>query len=135
MSSPSAQTYYGINIAWGLGQTTYSVTNATGIFNSSDHTETAEEATVRDQRGNVVEATFYNPTGEATIEYIASDNAAAAGTAAITYPNQGTKVTVTADSADPINGTNWLVRNAVIRRINTDATKVTLSVIRYLAIS
>jgi hypothetical protein len=133
--SLSAQSYYGLNIAWGLGQTTYTVTNATGIFQSSDHTETAEEATVRDQRGNVVESAFFNPTGEATIEYIASDNGAAAGTAAITYPNQGTKVTIGSDATDPIAGTSWLVRNAVIRRINTDASKVTLSVVRYLAIS
>lgn len=131
----SAQTYYGLNVAWGLGQTAYTVTNATGIFQSSDHTETAEEATVRDQRGNVVEVSFFNPTGESTIEFIASDAGAAAGTAVISYPNQGTKVTVTADAADPITGTNWLVRNAVTRRINTDATKVTLSVIRYLGIT
>ena len=136
MALPSAQTFYGINIAWALGVSPYTVTNAPNcIFNSSDHTETADEATVRDQRGNIVEGTFYNPTGEATIEYIAADSGAAAGNAVINYPNQGTAVTIGADAADPIAGTTWKVRNAVIRRINTDATKVTLSVIRWLAIS
>ena len=103
----NAQVYYGLNIAWGLGNTAVTITNASGIYQSVEHDLKLDENEVRDQRGNVVAWTGYNPVEQATIEYYVSDlGAAASGSAAITLgtsvPDRGTKVSI--NSSGPISG-------------------------------
>lgn len=131
----NAQNYYGLNLAWGLGATAYAISGVTGIYQSSDHELKLDELEIRDQRGNVVSWVGYNPTETATLEYIATDNGASSGSAAITYPNQGSKVTIGADAGDPISGSGWIIQSATIKKANTDACKITLKAVRYLAIS
>lgn len=131
----TAQTYYGLNIAWGLGSTAYSIAGVTGQYQSSDHELKLDELEVRDQRGNVVSWTGYNPMSTVTLEWVASDTASAAGNAGITYPTQGSKVSIGADAGDPISGSGWIVQSIVIKRANTDACKLTAKAVRYLAIT
>jgi len=129
----TSQVYYGIDISWGLGGTTYAITNVSGIYQSSDHELKLDEAEIRDQRGNVVSWVGYNPTEAATLEYIASDASAASGSATVTYPDRGSKVSITADGA--ISGSGWIVQSDVIKRVKDDVCKVTLKCIRYAGIS
>lgn len=129
----NAQTYYGLDIAWGLGATAVTIPNVNGIYQSIDHELKLDENELRDQRGNVVAWVGYNPTETATLEYIATDALVASGSAAVTYPDRGTKVSIAADGA--ISGSGWIVQSDVIKRTNTDAMKVTLKCIRYLGIS
>ena len=129
----TAQSYYGLDIAWGLGAITMSISGVTGIYQSSDHELKLDETEIRDQRGNVVTWVGYNPSETSTLEYIASDASAAAGSAVITYPDRGSKISITGDG--PISGSGWIVQSDVIKRSNTDAVKVTLKCVRYLAIT
>ena len=131
----AAQVYYGLNVAWGLGATAYSISGVTGAYQSSDHELKLDEMEVRDQRGNVVSWIGYNPVETCTLEWVATDANAAAGNAGITYPTQGAKITIGADSGDPISGSGWIIQSIVIKKANTDACKLTLKGIRYLAIS
>jgi hypothetical protein len=128
-----AQTYYGLDIAWGLGSSAVTITGVTGIYQSTDHELKLDENEIRDQRGNVVAWVGYNPTETATLEYVATDASPASGSATITYPDRGTKISIAADGA--ISGSGWIVQSDVIKRTNTDACKVTLKCIRYLAIA
>ena len=129
----AAQTFYGLNIAWGLGATAVTVTSASGIFNSSEYNAKLDETEVKDQRGNVVTWVGYNPTEAATLEYFATDAGTVSGSAAITYPDRGAKISITADGA--ISGSGWIIQDVMARRTNTDAAKVTLKAVRYPAIS
>ena len=122
----------GVNLRWGLGSSSITVTGATGTFQSIDYDENVEKNELRDQRGTVAAVVFYNPTATATIEYIVSDGSSVNGTATITKPDQGTNVTVTSAAGDSVAGTNWLVESTTQKEMNTDAVKVTLKLIRYL---
>jgi hypothetical protein len=124
-----------LNISWGLGQTAYSISGVSGAYQSSDHELKLDELEVKDQRGNVVSWVGYNPMETATLEWVATDTASAAGNAAITYPTQGSKITIGADATDPISGSGWIVQSIVVKKANTDACKLTAKAVRYLAIS
>ena len=134
----NAQTYQGLNLFWGLGHTTFSVSNALGIFQSNEVDNKLDEVETRDQRGNVVTWTGYNPTQEAMVEYYIGDNTSnASGSAAITLgtsvPDRGSLVTIT--TADSIaSGSNWIVKDALVRETNTDNAKCTLKLTRYPAV-
>ena len=125
----------GVNLRWGLGSSTVTVTGASGSFQSIDYDENVEKNEIRNQSGSVAAVIFYNPTATATIEYVVSDGNAVNGSATITKPDQGTNVTVTAASGDNVASTNWLVENTSQKEMNTDAVKVTLKLIRYLNIA
>ena len=131
------QVYYGLNIAWGLGQTAFSASNCIGIPQSVEHDNKLDEWEGRDQRGNVVSWAGYNPTEGLTFEYYVSDNNTASGSAAVTMgtsvPNQGAKITVT--SGFPVAGSSWIVQDAMIRATNTEAVKATVKCIRYPGIA
>lgn len=131
----SAQVYQGLNISWGLGPTDYTISGVSGLFQTSDVEMKYDEAEIRDQRGNVTAWVGYNPSDTATLEWIAKDTGSASGNAVSTYPTQGTKITVGADGADPISGSNWIVQGVSIRRTNTDAAKISAKVIRYKGIA
>ena len=134
----NAQVYYGLNIAWGLGNTSVTMSNASGIFQSIEHDLKLDENEVRDQRGNVVAWTGYNPTEEATFEYYISDFASAASgssaeTLGTSVPDRGTKVSVT--STQLVSGSSWIIKDTLLRHTNTEAVKVTLKATRYPAIT
>ena len=131
----AAQNYYGLNIAWGLGTTAYSISGVTGQYQSSDREYKVDEQEVRDQRGNVVAWVGYNPMESCTLEYVSSDVGSAYGTASITIPTVGTKIAIGADTQDPISGSSWLVQSVATKRANTDAVKNTIKAVRYLAIT
>lgn len=131
----ASQYFYGLNINWGLGATDYTISGVTGIYQSSDHELKVDESEIRDQRGNVVAWVGYNPVETVTLEYVAKDSGSASGSAGITYPTQGSKISIGADATDPVSGSGWIIQSAVIKKANTDACKVTLKGIRYLAIS
>jgi len=121
-----------------LGNTTFTVTNATGIFQSVEHDLKLDENEVRDQRGNVVAWTGYNPSETVMIEYYVSDNGSAASGSApqvlsTNIPDRGAKVTIS--SVGPVSGSSWIVQDSLIRSTNTEAVKVTLKGVRYPAIS
>lgn len=130
----AAQSYQGLNISWGLGANDLVITGVGMVVQSNDTEIKYDEMEVRDQRGNVVAWVGYNPTDSATMEYVVTASGAAAGTAAISYPSQGSKITVGGNSDEPISGSNWIVQSVTLRRSNTDATKVSLKMIRYKGI-
>lgn len=130
-----AQTYQGINISWGLGATDYTISGVGALFQTSDTELKYDELELRDQRGNVQAWVGYNPVDSGTVEYVVTASGAAAGTAAMTYPTQGTKIQIGASADEPISGSNWIVQTVTVRKSNTDAAKVTLKVIRYKGIA
>lgn len=128
----TTDTFYGLNIAWGLGAN-FSASNAVGLFQSAEHDSKLDEWEGRDQRGNVVSWAGYNPMETATFEYYVSDASTASGSAVPTFntnvPQQGSKITIT--SGFPINGASWIVQDSLIRATNTEAVKVTIKAVRY----
>ena len=135
----NSQVYYGLNIAWGLGPTTVTITNASGLYQSLEHDLKLDENEIRDQRGNVIVWTGYNPVEELTAEFYVSDlTAASSGSSAITLntsvPDRGQLVSITtADST--ASGSNWIVIDSLIRSTNTEAVKATVKLKRYPAIT
>jgi len=133
----NTQVFYGVNLGWGLGQSTFAITNAVGVYQSVEHDLKCDENETRDQRGNVVTWTAYNPTETVMIEYYLSDASAASGSAApglnTNVPDRGSKVTIT--SVGPISGSGWIVQDSLIRETSTDNMKCTLKAIRFPAIS
>ena len=122
----------GVNLRWGLGATTITVSNCSGSFQSIDYDENVEKSELRNQTGSVNAVIFYNPTATATIEYICSDSTAVNGSAVIYKPDQGTLVSVVTAGNDNAAGTNWLVESTTQKEMNTDAVKVTIKLVRYL---
>lgn len=129
----NAQTYYGLDIFWGLGPTQIVIPGVTGIYQSADYEAKLDELEIKDQRGNVVSWVGYNPTETIQLEYFASDVATASGSATITYPDRGSKISITTDTT--ASGSGWIVQSDVIKRTNTDALKITLKCTRYPSIS
>lgn len=133
----TGQTFYGINIAWGLGSGSMSATNCTGIFQSVEHDNKIDIWEGRDQRGNVVAWGGYNPTETCVIEYFVSDASAASGSASPTFGTnvcqQAAKITIGAGF--PVSGTSWIIDDVLIRATNTDAMKITLKGTRYPGIA
>jgi len=128
-----AQSYLGTAISWGLGATTMTIAGVNmGFVQTNDDELGLDTFEVRDQRGNVAAWVGYNPHDQATVEYIvATSGSYDSGAASITYPTQGTMITVGADSTDPVSGSNWIVQTVTLRKANTDAAKVQLKLIRY----
>lgn len=130
---PAALTEYGINLFWGLGPTTITVTNATGIYQSFDYNPKIDKQEVRDQRGTIATINYYNPYEEASVVYYASDANSASGSAVPTWPDRGTAVSIVASTA--LSGSGWKVDDISLSATNTDALKVTVKASRYLNIA
>jgi len=132
------QNYQGLAVSWGLGATTITVGGVNcGLGQSSDTEMKTEVAVAKDQRGTTVQRTNFDPTDTATMEFVfAIAGSYDIGTASITYPTQGTLVTVVAgDTNDPLTGTNWIVDTVSVKATNTDAKKVALKLTRYAGIT
>jgi hypothetical protein len=133
----SPQTYLGTAISWALGTLNITVGGVNpGFFQTADNEMGVDAFTARDQRGNVAQWTGYNPNDQATCEYVfATSGSYDSGTAALTYPTQGTMVTVGADASDPLSGSNWIVESVTIREANTDAKKCQLKLHRWQGVT
>jgi hypothetical protein len=125
----ATQVFHGVNTHWGLGTTTVTVTNATGIYQSADYEAGMDESEARDQRGNAIGTAQYNYVESLTIEYLASDAQTASGSALIAKPDPGTLLTVVADNV--ISGSGWITKGTSTRQTNTAATVVSVKANRY----
>lgn len=124
-----SNTYLGVGINFGVPGTT--ITGAaigTFTLQGYDHSKTRDKETVRDGSGTEVQATLYNPTEEATFEYVISAASAAAAITATTIPDPGAIVAVINSTDDAgIAGTTWFVWNdPVLTASNTKAKMVKL---------
>lgn len=129
------QTFQGVSLAWGLGGTDYTIASVAALFQSADTDIKYDELEIRNQRGSVVTWVGYNPSDSATLEYVITGSGSGSGSATISHPTQGAKISIGAATDDPISGSNWIVQGVTVRRTNTDAAKVSLKVIRYQLIT
>lgn len=132
-----AQSFLGTSISWGLGALTITVAGVNMGFTQTADTELGLDTfQARDQRGNVQSWAGYNPNDQSTVEYIfATSGSYDSGTASVTYPTQGTMITVGADSTDPLSGSNWIVETVTVRAANTDAKKAQLKLHRWQGVT
>lgn len=128
--STATATFYGINFHFGLGPTTVTVTNATGVYQSARYSTPMDKLETRDQRGQFIAVQYTNPIEKLTLEYLASDANTASGSAAITFPLAGTNVTITSDG--PFTGANWKVDAPDLNETNTANSSITLNMTRYV---
>jgi len=133
----TSQVYYGLNVHWGVGRGSFG--GVTGILQSGEANLKLDEWQGRDQRGNVVAYAGYNPTQTLTLVYYSTDANAAAGNASVSasYPDRGTKITVTSsETGNPFpTGTGYIVQDVLARETNTDATQITLKAISFPGIT
>lgn len=132
-----ANIYKGIGIHWGVGSTTYTLTN--GKLQTRDHTKKSEMETVKDADGVTVQKTFYDPSEEATLEVVITGSA---GTGNVTpvLPACGDIVTLTDTTYLAISGsatgTNvWMVDDVSTKSSNTSAMRATFKLTRYMGIT
>ena len=131
----NSQVYHGLNIHWGISS---SFSGVTGIAQTLDGNFKMDAWTGRNQAGTEVAFVGFNPTAEATFEYIVTDTQTAAGNAVVSgsYPERGTIVTVTGETTtNPFYLTNWIVLGYNIHEVNTNATKVILKTVAFSGIT
>ena len=130
-----AQQYWGVSINWGLGPTAMTILSVGMLVQTNDDELSYDKWEGRDQRGGVVAVAFYNPHDTATVEWISTTSGSYdSGDASITYPTQGSMITIGAESSDPVSGSNWLVDSIMVRKSNTDACKIQLKITRYAGV-
>ena len=132
-----AQSFLGTAISWAIGTLNVTVAGVNlGLTQTADNELGLDTFQARDQRGNVASWVGYNPNDQATVEYLfATSGSYDSGTASLTYPTQGTMITVGADAVDPLSGSNWIVETVTIRAANTDAKKCQLKLHRWQGIT
>ena len=124
--------YHGIAVNFRVASAIGSVV---GVFQSRDHSYEADNEMIKSGLGDTVEKTFYDLRETATFEYVASAAGGPTGAAAVTVPTVGDTMTVTDSVYAAIAGTTWLVDNVDVKGSNTTATRVTVKVARYPAIT
>lgn len=122
-----ATTYRGVGVCWGVGTT--AVSTVTGALQTRDHTLRADMDETRNGEGVVVQKTYYNPTEEASFEFVASGTNG--GTVTPTLPAIGSLLTVTDTVYTPISGSAWLVDEVSTAGSNTSAVRITLRMTKY----
>src|SRR3982751_6340745 len=103
-------TYLGVGVNFGVSGTTITI-SAVGTFKlqSIDHNKKAKVEDVADGDGATVQRTVYDPSDEATFEYVVSADTTAHAVSASTLPAIGALGSV-GDTADAtIAKTNWIV--------------------------
>lgn len=130
-----ANVFLGVGVNFGLAGTTAITGTGIGTFKlqSQDHKKSAEKEVIKDGDGIDVQATIYNPTEEATFEYVVSGATGAAAITSTLIPAVGAIVTVAnAAQYTPIASTSWFVwEDPIIKFSNTSAAKVTLNLKRW----
>lgn len=131
--SLSQQIYNGaINLRWGLGATTVTVTGCTGTFSKLTSKLSAEVFELRDQRNSVISRVDNNPIYKGTITFWASDATTPnAGNAAIVMPNPGTLLTVVTATGSPLGAIKWIADDMDSDEEFSKAAECTLNVTGY----
>ena len=127
-----ANIYKGVGVHWGVvssGATAF----GTMKLQTRDHTLRSEMETVRNADGVTEAKVYYDPTQEATFEYIPSG--ASGGAITPTLPAIGDVVTVTDSVYTQVAATNWLVDDVSTRSSNTGVMRVTVRMSRYPSIT
>lgn len=123
-------------MSFGVAGTTGITGTGIGTFKlqTQKHSKSREKDVVKDADGTDVQATLYNPTQEATFDYVVAAANQAAVPAATIIPEPGALVTVANAAQYPaIADTTWFVWNdPEISFSNTTAAKVTLHLKRWL---
>jgi hypothetical protein len=125
----STEIFNGVNLHWGLGSTTVTVTNAIGIYQDAGYNKKIEKNESRNQRGAFNGNTYFNDTEHLTLTWLASDANPASGSAAISSPGLGTSISITSDM--PFSGSGWKVDDISAHATNTGNTTVTGQFTRY----
>lgn len=121
--------YNGTAINFGVAGLAMSGTGVgTFILQDNDHQMKRDLDSVRDATGAEVQHTWYNPTQEATFTYIPSGTGLANAITETTLPDIGTIVTISACTSYPaLVATNWEVTDSKLKRTNTKAAAITLT--------
>jgi hypothetical protein len=123
--------YHGLNIRWGINETTSSQFNASSVILSIDAERKQDENEVKNQYGSTTAWVGFDLKKEGTFEYVASDGGGTPnGNATVTQPTQGDFITVVSDE-DNFSGSKWVVKNVTEKALNNDATKVTVRATLY----
>ncbi len=127
--------FLGVGVNFGVAGTTAITGTGIGTFKlqSQEHKKSAEKEIVKDANGISVQATIFDPTQEATFEYVISGAAAADAITASVIPEIGILVTVTnAIQYTPIAATTWFVwEDPICKGSNVTAMRVTLHLKRW----
>lgn len=123
-----ANIYKGVGCHWGVSSSG-AVAFGTMKLQTRDHSLKREMESVRDATGVTVAKIYYDPTQEATFEYIPS--AASGGTVTPTLPAIGDIVTVTDSVYTQVAATNWLVEDVSTKSSNTGVMRVTVRMVNY----
>lgn len=130
-----ANVFLGVGVNFGLAGTTAITGSGIGNFKlqTQEHKKTAEKEVIKDGDGISVQATIFDPSEEATFEYVVSDTTGALAITATTIPGIGTIATVVNATQYPgIADTHWVVwEDPVIKFSNTSAARVTLHLKRW----
>jgi len=124
--------YKGVGCHWGVGSTTAVVAFGTFKLQTRDYTRKSEMETIRDYEGTTVSKIYYDPTEEATFEYVVT--AASGGVAAPTLPAIGDVITVV-DTVSGVGGTSWLCDDVSTKSSNTSCMRVTVKMTKYPSIT
>lgn len=131
-----ANKFLGVGVNFGVAGTTGITGTGIGTFTlqTQKHSKSREKDVVKNAEGTDVQATLFNPTEEATFEYVITATTTAGAVSATKIPEPGTIVTVVNPSQyAELAGTTWFVWNdAEVSFSNTGAAKVTLHLKRWL---
>lgn len=127
-----ANIYKGVGCHWGVTSST-ATAFGTMKLQTRDHTLKSESETIKDADGVTVSKVYYDPTQEATFEYVAT--AVSGGVAAPTLPACGDIFTVVDSVYTQIASTAWLVDDVSTKSSNTSAMRVTVKCTRYPSIT
>lgn len=122
--------YRGVGVNFGVSS---SLAAVTGAFQTRDHGYRADNELIRNGSGDAVEKTFYNANEEASFEYVATG--ASGGAVTVTVPAVGDLMTITDPTYTAIAATNWIVDSVDVKGSNTTATRVTVKLNKYGAIT
>lgn len=123
-----ANIYKGVGCHWGVGSTGASAFG-TMKLQTRDHALKSEMESIRDATGVTVAKIYYDPTEEATFEYIPSG--VSGGTVTPTLPAIGDLITVTDSTYTQIAGTNWICEDVSTKSSNTGVMRVSIRMVKY----
>jgi len=120
-------TYHGVGVNFGVSS---SFSGVTGAFQTRDHSIQSGNEIIANGIGDPVNKTYYGQYETATFEYVAT-GAGPSGTVAVTYPTQGSTLTITDTVYTQISGSSWLVDKVSTKGSNTTSVRVTCELTRY----
>lgn len=130
-----SNTFLGLGVNFGIAGTTAITGTGIGTFKlqSQEHKKSAEKEVIKNEDGIDCQATLFNPTEEATFEYVVSGALLADAVSATKIPEIGQIVTVANAAQYPgLASAAWFVwDDPMIKGSNTGAMRVTLHLKRW----